>query len=476
MASPESSWFDAVVIGGGAGGTLVAARLLDAKAGGGRVALVETRPDVAEGVAYSTRRGEHLLNVRAAGMSAFDEAPMDFVDFLRRQPDYASVAPAELATRFMPRMVYARYLQSVLDSRPGRDRLRRFTDTAVDVVPVEGGGFTVELASGARLRARAVVLAVGNRPARLPLADAGAATLNAGEIVEAWDYPAVAAIPPDANVCILGAGLSMVDVVLSLEARGHRGRVVSISRSGLLPLEHAVPGPVAPIDVPAVLAMDLRARLRTLRALAAAESAQGRPWQGVMDALRPHVQALWTSLDAAGQRLFLRHLVRYWDVHRHRIAPEVAGRLRAATDAGRLQCLAGRLVAVEAGRPLEIVWRPRGQARTQRLEADVLVNALGMDKRIEGGDGLLANLQRRGLMRPGPHRMGAATSGVGAVLGADGQPVPGLWTLGVLRIGDLWETIAMPDLRGQARDVARAVQAADQLGGWITSEASLKRE
>ena len=94
----------------------------------------------------------------------------------------------------------------------------------------------------------------------------------------------------------------------------------------------------------------------------------------------------------------------------------------------------------------------------QRFKADVLVNALGMDKRIEGGTGLLANLQARGLMQPGPHRMGAATRSDGALLGANGEPVPGLWTLGVLRIGDLWETIAMPDLRGQAQAVASAVR------------------
>ena len=463
LASPESSRFDVVIIGGGASGALVAARLLEAGPAGGRVALVEARPEVAEGVAYSTRRSEHLLNVRAGGMSAFDEAPSDFVDFLRGLPehaggDHANEAPAALATRFMPRMTYARYLQAVLSGRPDQERLSRITDAAVDVAPVEGG-FAVELASGGRLHAAAVVLAVGNRPARLPLGKgSGAAGVRS---IQAWDYPAVAAIPADADVCILGAGLSMVDVVLSLEANGHRGRITSMSRSGLIPLAHAAPAPAAALDLPALLAMDLRARTRALRTLAASEVVQGRPWHGVMDALRPHVQTLWTSLDEAGQCRFLRHLVRFWDVHRHRIAPEVASRLQAATAAGRLQRVAGRLEAVEAveaGSPMQICWRPRGGDQVRQFKADVLVNALGMDKRIAGGTGLLANLQARGLMQPGPHHMGAATRGDGAVLGTNGEAVPGLWTLGVLRIGDLWETIAMPDLRGQAQAVAKAVQ------------------
>lgn len=442
-----------MIIGGGASGTLVAARLMDTLDAAGRVALVESRPEVAEGVAYSTRYSEHLLNVRAAGMSAFDEAPADFVEFLRGLQEYAGEDPAALGARFMPRRVYARYLAAVLERNPARERLHRYADTALDVTPEEGG-FEVELASGIRLRAKTVVLAVGNRPARLPLADPPAPGVST---VEAWDYPAVAAIAADADVCILGAGLSMVDVVLSLEARGHRGRIVSISRSGLTPLAHATPSPPAAVDIDGLLAMDLRRRVRALRTLASAEVAQGRSWHGVMDALRPHVQALWTSLGETGQRQFLRHLVRYWDVHRHRIAPEAAARLQVALRAGRLQHLAGRLVAVAGGSPLEVSWRPRAQAQVQRVKADVLVNALGMDKRIGGG--LPAILQARGLVQPGPHGMGVATCGAGAVLGASGEAVPGLWTLGVLRIGDLWETIAMPDLRGQAQAVASAVEA-----------------
>src|SRR5690606_11399744 len=136
---------------------------------------------------------------------------------------------------------------------------------------------------------------------------------------------------------------------------------------------------------------------------------------------------------------------RHWDVHRHRIAPEIARRLDEATASGQLQRLAGRLLAVGPGPRMEIAWRPRGGTDTARFEADVLVNALGMDPRIDGGSGLLARLGVRGLLRPGPHRIGAATAGEGVPLDADGRPVDGLWTLGALRVGDLWESIAMPE-------------------------------
>lgn len=455
---PEQASFDVVVIGGGAGGTLVAAHLVDGTTPIPSVAVVEPRGELARGVAYSTHCPEHLLNVRAGGMSALDDRPGDFVDFLLAGPACADHDRAALAARFMPRMEYARYLSALLDGRPGRAQLHAFDDSVSDVLPAAGpaGGFHVQLAGGRRLHARAVVLASGNRPARLPVAQA---SLPAGALVDAWDYEAVAAIAPDTDVCILGAGLSMVDVVLSLQAAGHRGRVTSLSRRGLVPLPHAEPGPPAEIDVDALCRLGLGARTRMVRGAAVREEAAGRSWQGVLDALRPHVQSLWTSLDAAGQRRFLRHLVRHWDVHRHRIAPEVSRALEQASTSGRLQRLAGHLVAIEPGPPLEIRWRPRGGTRVSRLSAGVVVNALGVDRRIDRGPGLLAALCARGLLRPGPHGLGAATRGEGVVLGASGDPVPGLWTLGALRAGDLWESIAMPELRGQALQVAAAARA-----------------
>src|SRR5690606_28101719 len=194
---------------------------------------------------------------------------------------------------------------------------------------------------------------------------------------------------------------------------GHRGSITSLTRRGLVPRPHAAPAAPPAADIPTLLARGLRARTRALRALAGHEEAHGRPGQGALGALGPHVQALGTSLDATSPTRFLRHLVRHWDVHRHRIAREVAAQLDAASTAGRLRRLAGHLVAIEPGIRTAIAWRPRGRDAVERFEADVVVNALGMEKRIDRDSGLLAGLCARGLLRPGPHGMGAATVGEG---------------------------------------------------------------
>lgn len=451
---------DVAIVGGGASGALVATHLAGVGADGPRVALIEAGDRLALGAAYSTPRPEHLLNVVASGMSAFDARPDDFVDFLRAGP-WAGEAPDAIRGRFAPRMLYGRYLQTILDGLPADAPLDRMHGEVDTVSPVADGGFRLTLTSGDAFHARTVVLAIGNASARLPIP--GADALSSAQLREAWDYPRVAAIDPDADVCIVGAGLSMVDAVLTLRANAHRGRIVALSRNGLMPLPHvaaAAPasGAYAEAALEAVLAGGVRTRMRALRAWAAHEQAAGRPWQGVMAAVRPYVQAMWASLPVSEQRRFLRHAARQWDIHRHRIAPEVASMLEALRAGGGFALLAGRAKALRVDDRVRIDYLGRDGA-PGRIEADVVINATGMEKRIvRTANPVLRSLLAQGLARPGPHDIGIDTRHDGAVRDREGCPVPGMWALGVLRVGSLWESVAMPELRGQAHQVATAVR------------------
>jgi cation diffusion facilitator CzcD-associated flavoprotein CzcO len=65
-----------IIIGGGASGALLAYQLLRDPSSAFRVTLIEKRSDIGRGVAYSTVRNEHLLNVHAANMSALPDDPI----------------------------------------------------------------------------------------------------------------------------------------------------------------------------------------------------------------------------------------------------------------------------------------------------------------------------------------------------------------------------------------------------------------
>ena len=443
---------DIAIVGGGAGGVLAAIHALRHADAGVRIVLIEPVARLAQGVAYATTHAEHLLNVPARRMSAFEDQPDDFTDFLVAR---ASESERDaLAVSYAERRHYGDYL---------RDRLQRACDATsaqfevlqdrVIGLDAEEDGLQLALASGHSLRARGVVLAVGNSAKPLPAR--GANSLPPLACVEAWDFDAIKDIPDDSEICIAGSGLSMVDTVMSLSANGHRGRIHVLSRHALLPLPHTSHA-VSDFHADSLLSMPLRQRMRCLREAAGHAMAAGLPWQAVMESARPLVQSLWCTLSHDDQRRFLRHAVRYWDVHRHRIASQVHAELERLQASGQLQLHRGRLdtVARESGRT-RITMRMRDR-RAQQLDVDRVVNATGVEMRAQlMRNPLLSDLLGKGHARSGPHGIGIDTTRKGDMVNAQGDALPRMVVVGSLRIGRLWESIAVPELRGQAESAAK---------------------
>ena len=65
------------------------------------------------------------------------------------------------------------------------------------------------------------------------------------------------------------------------------------------------------------------------------------------------------------------------------------------------------------------------------------------------------NLLESGRIRPDPLTLGLEVEANGALISAAGMASRRLYTLGPLRKGGLWETIAVPELREQAPALAR---------------------
>lgn len=445
----KSNEYDRIVIGGGAAGALAALHYLSMCSATGRsprIAVIEPRVVLAQGAAYSTDREEHRLNVPAGRMSAFADRPHDFVDYLTANPDpaLAGLHGHDLDHAYAPRRAYGAYLLARLREQPLFASLQHVRAEAVALARSDDG-FVVTLSDGTSLRAAQVVLAIGNAPRALPI-DAGSLP-----VVESWDYPQLDRMSPDARITVIGSGLSMVDSVMTRLRAGHRGPITVLSRHGLLPLSHADAHLPSPLPSAAENLPDTVLGLwRTLRQRSAQGIAQGEPWQWTFERLRPYGQQLWQSLSADEQSRFLRHAVRYWDIHRHRVAPEIAAELQSLMQSGQLRVLAGRLLPGGGGSALR--FRSR-DGREQELPTDVVINATGVETRFERPSSpLLASLLANGVGVPGPHGLGILTDDSGRVLDAQGAVVPGLQVLGSSRIGTLWETIAMPELRVQARN------------------------
>ena len=405
------------------------------------VLLIDDAQLPGRGVAYGTSQMEHLLNVPASGMSILPDNPDHFIEWLRLRGE----SNPGLGERFMARAVYGGYLHEQLEAAQiDGVRLHRSRVVALGV----SDGYRLTLADGSRVDAANVVLAIGNSPHRLPVPHEGV------EVIDAWDDVAVAAIPAQNDVAIVGAGLSMVDAVLSLAVNNHLGRIDVFSRHGLAPLPHDGHHDSADFDINAFVTLPLRSRVDHLRRWI--DEHPQRHWQAMMRALRSPGQRLWQSLGYDEQERFLRHVVRFWDIHRHRIAPQVAETIAALRTTGQLTLHAGRpreLKPVD-GR-VEVSYLPRHAPALESLTFDCVINATGLETHLESSSNpLLQSLLANGQARPGPHGRGLDTAADGSVLDRDGAAQPNLYTLGSSRIGSLWESIAIPDLRVHAADVA----------------------
>ena len=439
-----------MVVGSGFSGTLTALHLLGEGAGGARVHLVEKGPKFALGAAYSTDDPDHLLNVRAGNMSAWPDRPGHFLDWLAKHGRDGPVDPFS----FVARGVYGAYLQDQLRAvaQGGRaaGRLTLEHDEVVGIRPTDQG-FTADLAMGREILADEVVLAIGASPPGPAVAVDATAKAGGAYAPDPWAPGAIGAIRPDERVLLIGAGLTMVDVIASLDARGHRGPITAISRRGLMPRPHArLDGP--PIDDVARPGERLSAAVRRLRA----EVARSGDWRRAMDGVRPVSQAFWEALPDADRRRFLRHLRPFWDVHRHRMAPPMARRIGAYLASGRLRVVAGRLESLEANSSgLAARWRARGETLVRNLACDRAINCTGPEGDPTRSDQpLIRDILAQGLARPDPLGLGLDADGDGRLISAAGAPTPGLSAIGPITRGALWEITAVPDIRIQARRLA----------------------
>src|SRR5262245_2605168 len=127
-----------LIIGGGASGVLLAAHLLRTPQTPLIVTLIEQRAELGAGVAYSTNDKDHLLNVRAANMSAYPDDEEHFVRWLRdKVPAVAHHLPSPFY--FAPRHLYRDYLASLLAPHFEQGRLRRVRGTAVAIEEDDAG-------------------------------------------------------------------------------------------------------------------------------------------------------------------------------------------------------------------------------------------------------------------------------------------------------------------------------------------------
>lgn len=467
------------IIGGGLSGTLLAAHLLTRRLIGAasdkalRILLIEREPKkMTRGVAYSTEDQVHLLNVPACNMSAYPDDPDHFLRWCER----AGLRVGR--DTFVPRKTYGAYLQDVLeeakDMAAGENELEQIYDE-VSALEVDEGERCAMLRlryRGARYADR-VVLACGNyAPANPPLEtpeetpdgtpDFYASSPN--YLRDPWKTGALDALDPARPALLIGTGLTMIDIVLSLKERGFRAPLYALSRHGHLPQAHAETAPLTGFDFSVGATPTARQLVKKVRHKVKEANTSGVNWRAVVNNLRPFTQNIWRSLNEAERRRFLRHARSHWEVHRHRMAPEIGAAINEILTSGQLKIQAGRLLSFrQIDDEVEVAYQPRGSQTSAYLHVGQVINCTGPSTNFDRiDDSLIRHLKERGYLMPDGLRLGLNASLDGALVNHDGEESGVLFTLGPFRKPQLWETTAAPEIRAQA--AALAAQFAPALG------------
>ncbi|APG85509.1 hydroxyacylglutathione hydrolase [Sinorhizobium americanum CCGM7] len=460
--TPAPTTSRVAIIGGGFTGASLARLLaVNGQYGPDDIVVFESRAGLGGGLAYGTRNPSLRLNVAAHRMRAVPGDPQAFVHWLsasgRLDLDPDAVGDGGIYAR---RADFAAFMAEQIQPFLDRGSVRHVRERAERICR-RHGRWQIEGDRGASVQSDIVVIATGHPPPTPPDLLSDSLGGDARLISDPLPSGALQAIGPDDKVLVVGAGLTALDAVGVLRAKGHCAEVTLLSRTGQLPQPQAS-GDFAPhgdflIGVPNT-ALSLLERVRF--ALEEVTEA-GLPWQSVFDALRHQGQAIWQALPLVEQRRVLRHLRRRFEAHRFRMSPQIAELVERERAAGRLRSRAGRIVAVRPGHAeivVDIATKPHGIV--VRHAARWIIAATGPDHRnVIGSQSCLADMEGSGLLRNDPHGLGIACDEDSRAVARDGYPVEDLFIAGPLARGAFGELTGVPEIAAQAERIVQQVLA-----------------
>lgn len=453
---PELKRKSVAIIGGGLTGGAIAYHLAQREAPA-EIVVFEPREDLGQGLAYGTDDPAHRINVPAAKMSLLPSDENHFINWITQTNAlvHDREASAKDGQIYVRRSLFGRYVSEHI--RPLLDK-GAIVHQRGRVTSIAKGGqdrWVIATAEGTRHEADIVVLATTHPPPGVPAVLARALGNDPRLISDATLKDAVRGIEPSARVVIVGTGLTMADVVASLDSQGHRGPIFAFSRRGLLSRGHAREAH-ANFGEFVASAISARALLRAVRVTIEDALERGIPWQPVIDAVRAQATLFWPKLPVAERQRIVRHLRPYWDVHRFRIAPQIKAILSERIAGNTLVVKAASLVSTKAdddGITIEVLSRKERQ--TETIAADYVIVTTGpAHGAVLTTQPHLAELAREGFITADPFGLGISCNIRGQAIDADGAAQLSILIAGPLARGTFGELMGLPQVTNYAQSIA----------------------
>ena len=454
--------FCIAIIGGGASGTLTAIQLLHRLNAPAQVYLIEKRREATyRGNAYSSQLDYEPLNVQAGRMSLFNALPDDFFNWLKTNKQ-AECETEITKDSFVSRRWYGDYLtERMADAVKHAPHIHfaTITDEASEVKFNAGHeNYRIAFKSNRVVNADYLIFATGNEAPADVFNPGEISGLNGHYISNLWAINPLDRIKSDEDILVVGTGLTMVDHVVSLQKRGHKGKIFCFSRNGYLPLTH--------VEVPQHYVIPFNKEQKSLTAIFSEirkhvgdAAQQNIPWQNIMDAMRGNMSAMWKALSLDSKKNFLKRLRNFWEIHRHRMPVASASVIKNLTERGQLQIFSGTSKGIEVhGQDVIFKFIAKGQKEERTITVQRIFNCTGPSGDYsKTNNTLIKNLITNGWMKQDELKLGIVTGERGEIIRRDGAALQNAFAIGPLRKATDWETTAIREIRVQAEETANDI-------------------
>lgn len=439
-----------VVIGGGFTGLAFVIHAIRARPAGVifDFTIVEPSAKLGRGIAYGTTEPLHRINVPSDRMSLFADDSTHATRWLREHDALDTGSVDEQGHYYVSRQRYGEYVDATLKqvvaeaAAHARVNHRRASATGLSKI---SSGYIVALDDGSQLEAQRVALCFGHTPSKPPGRIDEDALRDPRLIAHPWSHDALHAIPRDAAVLLVGTGLTMADVAVTLIGREHRGPITAISRRGLRAQPHGIFADAADFLGDTAPPATARELVQRLRQRIARDKQANIGWQPAADAFRFELPRIWNALPAHEQRRVVRRLLPFWDVHRFRIAPQIHAAIERAIETGQMRVVTAGIGDIQRHAHGFRVGLKRPGGRIEEHDFGAVVFCTGPARDIERNP-LVKSLLESRLARLDAVKVGLDTDLQSRILDAEGNVSPGLFAFGPMTRGSFGEMTGAPDI------------------------------
>ncbi len=434
------------IIGGGISGTLTVLQIIKQSKSPISILWFDTQNKYGKGYAYNTFDEHHLLNVRANNMSVFPDDPDHFINWLQtKNVNYS-------AKDFISRRLFGEYVSNTLETLKHTNSNVTVEQITEEVVAIDQEGEMFRIKTHQTYTVKKVVLALGNFLPAHPKSISTEFISSKYYFQNAFNVQLTNQIQSHQNITIIGSGLTMIDMIVSLARFNYKGKIQVISPHAYIPQAHQ-DNPLPSVDG----FIDGKKKYTLLQIVALVNQqiklakTQNLNVHSVIDTMRPHLQTLWLNFSLSEKQQFLRHLRHKWGVARHRAPSQSMAVFNELQASVQLTLTKGRIFDIKTVGPKFDIYYNTTQKTNQVLHTELIINCTGPESNYDKvPSGLIKYLISNQIIVPDPIKYGIDAQ-------KDGCIIKNMYTLGPPLKGILWESVAVPEIRVQARDLAAKI-------------------